>query len=412
MKTFIQSVNAITKAIDSTDFFHRRNIKPQTSNFPQFIVIPETPGQIAHILKIANKEKFPIFVLGQCSEIEWNTINNNGIFLSTEKLKNDLILHKDDFIAEIDCGFTGTEIFTECNKNKFFYPFRGFNYQTSTLGGNYSSGNEAPFDHYYGNILNNVLGIEFITPDGNRVRFGGKTLKNATGYNFPRILYGTRGRLGIVTKLFIKIFPHRKILTFNIKAGNQKIISFFKAIQEAFEEPVALIINRENAFIEVLIPDEKEQFISDRLHLFSKSQELELNHTIQSYKTNWNNHFNRDSDIIFIKSAFWGNLRTNLSSHINSIFNKFNNNTYLTLFGSQGKYYLYTSLFIEKPSNENTVKNQYENYREIISSLKGIILYSRILGNTEHTINLKNESSSYFFKLKRYFDPENILNPI
>jgi FAD/FMN-containing dehydrogenase len=52
-----------------------------------------------------------------------------------------------------------------------------------------------------------VLGIEAILPGGERVRFGGRVVKNVAGYDLSRAFVGARGELGRVTEAHLRVRP-------------------------------------------------------------------------------------------------------------------------------------------------------------------------------------------------------------
>lgn len=69
-----------------------------------------------------------------------------------------------------------------------------------------------------------MLGVEALLPDGSYVRYGGKLMKNAAGYNLARLFAGSQGTLGLVTQLTFKIFakpvPKAPELTFQPAPAN------------------------------------------------------------------------------------------------------------------------------------------------------------------------------------------------
>lgn len=52
-----------------------------------------------------------------------------------------------------------------------------------------------------------VLGVEAVTGDGDVVRAGGRTVKNVTGYDIPRLLVGSLGRLAVLTEVTLRCRP-------------------------------------------------------------------------------------------------------------------------------------------------------------------------------------------------------------
>ncbi len=51
------------------------------------------------------------------------------------------------------------------------------------------------------------MGLEVVLASGAIVRFGGKRVKDVTGYNMVQLLVGSEGTLGIFTKIILKLLP-------------------------------------------------------------------------------------------------------------------------------------------------------------------------------------------------------------
>ncbi len=80
----------------------------------------------------------------------------------------------------------------------------------ATLGGTVASGLSGPGRVRYGGVRDFILGVQFIDGRGNVVRGGGKVVKNAAGFDFPKLMVGSLGRLGAMTELSFKVFPKPK----------------------------------------------------------------------------------------------------------------------------------------------------------------------------------------------------------
>jgi glycolate oxidase FAD binding subunit len=52
-----------------------------------------------------------------------------------------------------------------------------------------------------------VLGATFVTGDGQVCRAGGRTVKNVTGFDLPRLLCGSWGTLGVLLEVTLKVRP-------------------------------------------------------------------------------------------------------------------------------------------------------------------------------------------------------------
>ncbi|OUT59221.1 MAG: hypothetical protein CBB71_10830 [Rhodopirellula sp. TMED11] len=79
--------------------------------------------------------------------------------------------------------------------------------QGATLGGTVGSGINGPGRQRYGGLRDFILGAEIVTGDGHLVSTGGKVVKNAAGFDVPKLMVGSCGRLGILTSLTFKVFP-------------------------------------------------------------------------------------------------------------------------------------------------------------------------------------------------------------
>lgn len=77
----------------------------------------------------------------------------------------------------------------------------------ATIGGTLAAGLSGPGRYQYGGVRDFVLGVQFVTGSGELVRAGGKVVKNAAGFDLPKLLVGSIGRLGVITEVSFKVFP-------------------------------------------------------------------------------------------------------------------------------------------------------------------------------------------------------------
>jgi glycolate oxidase len=57
------------------------------------------------------------------------------------------------------------------------------------------------------------MGLEVVTPTGEIVELGGKNVKDVTGYDIKKLMIGSEGTLGVITKAIIKLSPKPKFAT-------------------------------------------------------------------------------------------------------------------------------------------------------------------------------------------------------
>ena len=76
-----------------------------------------------------------------------------------------------------------------------------------TVGGLVQTNASGPSRQLYGSLRDWVLGLRVVLPGGERIRCGGKVIKNVSGYDMNKIFIGNLGTLGIVTEATFKLLP-------------------------------------------------------------------------------------------------------------------------------------------------------------------------------------------------------------
>jgi glycolate oxidase FAD binding subunit len=77
----------------------------------------------------------------------------------------------------------------------------------ATLGGIYATNTSGPRRFSAGRPRDQIIGVSFVTSDAVVVKGGGRVVKNVAGYDFPKLLTGSMGTLGIITQMTLKVRP-------------------------------------------------------------------------------------------------------------------------------------------------------------------------------------------------------------
>jgi glycolate oxidase FAD binding subunit len=77
----------------------------------------------------------------------------------------------------------------------------------ATLGGTVAAGVSGPGRFRYGGVRDFLLGVRFINGEGELVTGGAKVVKNAAGFDLPKLMVGALGRFGLLVELTFKVFP-------------------------------------------------------------------------------------------------------------------------------------------------------------------------------------------------------------
>jgi glycolate oxidase FAD binding subunit len=79
--------------------------------------------------------------------------------------------------------------------------------ERATIGGIVAANSSGPRRLLYGLPRDLVLGVRFVTPTGEIVGAGGKTVKNVSGYDISKLMIGSMGSLGILCEMTLRLLP-------------------------------------------------------------------------------------------------------------------------------------------------------------------------------------------------------------
>ncbi len=88
-----------------------------------------------------------------------------------------------------------------------FDPLYAATMPSATLGGTVGAGLSGPRRIRYGGLRDFVIGIQYLNSAGILIKAGGKVVKNAAGYDYPKLFCGSLGTLGLITQVSFKVFP-------------------------------------------------------------------------------------------------------------------------------------------------------------------------------------------------------------
>jgi glycolate oxidase FAD binding subunit len=77
----------------------------------------------------------------------------------------------------------------------------------ATLGGTVAAGLSGPGRYRFGGVRDFILGVRYVDGAGEVVRGGGQVVKNAAGFDLPKLMVGSLGRYGALVELTFKVFP-------------------------------------------------------------------------------------------------------------------------------------------------------------------------------------------------------------
>jgi FAD/FMN-containing dehydrogenase len=137
---------------------------------------------------------------------------------------------------------TGELVCSERSHSGCFLPLDPPFADRATMGGIIAANASGPRRLLYGLPRDLLLGVRFVTPGGDIVGAGGKTVKNVSGYDISKLMIGSFGTLGVLCEMTLRLLPlpeamETLILPFGSFSGAQ---SFAQAVLSTKLLPAAL----------------------------------------------------------------------------------------------------------------------------------------------------------------------------
>jgi len=175
---------------------------------PELVAFPRSAKQVSETLKLANEHKFPVTARGAGTGFVGASIPvRHGVALVMTRMSGILEIDRDNYTALVEPGLVTGRFQEEIEKLGLFYPPDPASLRVSTLGGNVAMGAGGPRAVKYGVTKDYVLGLEVVLPTGEIIETGARTVKSVVGYDFTRLMVGSEGTLGIITKIRLRLLP-------------------------------------------------------------------------------------------------------------------------------------------------------------------------------------------------------------
>ncbi|MCP1356123.1 FAD-binding oxidoreductase [Aneurinibacillus migulanus] len=175
---------------------------------PDAVIQTKSVEELASLVKFANRERIPVYPRGQSTCLSGGPLPVKGGMVFDLSVMNDLLeISEEDLVAVVSPGVLTADIHKAAEKKGLLYPPDPSSSHVSTIGGNMAENSGGPRGLKYGVTKDYVIGLELITPEGEIIKTGGRTVKNVTGYDLTKLIVGSEGTLGIITKAVLRLLP-------------------------------------------------------------------------------------------------------------------------------------------------------------------------------------------------------------
>ena len=191
-------IDLIAYAKDASEHQHR----------PDAAVWPTTTEQVSAIMKLANREKFPVVPRGAGTSLAGLAVAEyGGVILDLGRMDKIIDINIEDRLAVVQPGVVYAELDRALSPHGFFFPPDPASGSVCTLGGNVATNAGGIKGAKYGTTKDYVLALEVVLPDGRILHTGSKCMKSVSGYDLTKLFVGSEGTIGVITEITFKINP-------------------------------------------------------------------------------------------------------------------------------------------------------------------------------------------------------------
>jgi glycolate oxidase len=204
---------------------------------PEAVARPATAREISGILALANRERFPVVPRGAGTGMSGGSVPvNGGLALSLERMNRILEIDEADFLAVVEPGVITGDLQRAVEERGLFYPPDPASRRFCTLGGNVAECAGGLRAVKYGVTKDYVLGLEVVLPTAEIITTGSRTVKSVAGYDLTKLIVGSEGTLGVVTKIIVKLLA--------LPESVQTAAGYFARVDDAAAAASAILARR------------------------------------------------------------------------------------------------------------------------------------------------------------------------
>ena len=209
LEDIVGSKNVIFAAKEKMEpYSHDETHAHEYACFPEVVVQVISAAEISEIMKLANEARIPVTPRGAGSGLSGGAVPvMGGILLSLERMNRILEIDRENLVAVVEPGVITNDLNNKVQQEGLFFAGYPMSLETCFVGGNVAENAGGGRAVKYGVTGRYVLGLEMVLPTGEIAVFGGKRVKDVTGYNMVQLMVGSEGTLGIFTRIILKLLP-------------------------------------------------------------------------------------------------------------------------------------------------------------------------------------------------------------
>jgi glycolate oxidase len=178
---------------------------PAYRQMPLAVALPRTTEDVAAVLRFCHANGVRVVPRGAGTSLSGGALPlADAVVVGLMRMNRILDVNYEDRFAVVEAGVTNIGITQAVQAEGFFYAPDPSSQLACMIGGNVMMNSGGAHCLKYGVTANNLLGVKFVTIEGDIIDIGGTHVDSA-GYDWLGLITGSEGQLGMVTEVTVRI---------------------------------------------------------------------------------------------------------------------------------------------------------------------------------------------------------------